>query len=1174
MTCTACGSPNPAGRKFCGQCGARLALACATCGAALDESQKFCGECGTPTAGPAVGPATRIQPAQPGAVAERRLVSVLFADLVGFTPFSEERDSEEVRETLTRYFDIASEVIGNHGGTVEKFIGDAVMAVWGTPIAHEDDAERAVRAALELLDAIKGLGLGISARAGVLTGEAAVTIGATNQGMVAGDIVNTAARLQSVALPGTVLVGEATFRAASAAIAFEDAGVQALKGKDEPVATWRALRIIAERGGRNRSDGLEPPFVGRDDELRTLKEAFSATGREGRARLVSITGPAGIGKSRLAWEFEKYLDGVVEDVWWHHGRSPAYGQGITFWALGEMVRARCGITESADAEATRTAVDAMLERYIPLVAERAWIAPAILALLGIEADKVAADELFARWRLLFERMADTGTVALVFEDLHWADPATLDFIDHLLDWSKQHPIFVVTLARPELLDNRPDWGVGRRSFVGIALDPLADDAVRQLLLGVAPGLPPDAVSRIVARAEGMPLYAVETIRMLVADRRLVLQGDEYVVSGDVADIAVPETLTALIAARLDALDPGDRALVLDASVLGQSFVPDGLAAVSGLERDAVEGRLRTLVRRELITLEADPRSPERGQYAFVQALIREVAYNTLAKRDRKERHLAAARYFEAIGSDELAGALAGHYVAAYENAPAGPEADALAAQARIALRAAADRAFALASFQQAVALLEAALKVAHDPGDRAAVLERMGTAASMSGRHGEAIAWLAEALQAARAGASSPDVMRVSLELGRVLIEAGSLGRAREVLQTAESECGAGDPVQLAAIRSLLARALMMSGHSEAARVMADQVLELAEAEELWPLLADTLVTKAGVYSNSGRAREARALLDLGLSLAEEHGLLNTRFRALYNRCGAAANIDMRAALESAEAGLALARRMGLPYWEQAFVGILGQFAVRRGAWDLAERELRPAMGLSLEGTDFMNVLTALVEIDASRGRDVTSLLERLDQFAAADVGGDYGAHGLGARGLAHLYAGRYAEAVDLFQRAAELRPASSRGLGVLAARALAWASDLQGAAAATAAALDAPREDRATDYLLRVLVGALDGALGRDPSGVTRALDALRRLESVSADADAGLAAIDLATIVGIEDTAVASALDDAEAFARESGLERWLGQIAAIRDRRAAATDGRAAVASMRPAAEVERG
>ena len=302
MICSSCGGANEPGKKFCGECGARLTLACVACGATITPGHRFCGECGAIVAGPssseASSPFASARPptsaarstaaAPPTPVAERRLVSILFADLVGFTALAEGRDSEETRELLTRYFDLSRDVIERYGGTVEKFIGDAVMAVWGAPVAREDDAERSVRAALDLVDAVRSMGAGIAARAGVLTGEAAVTIGATNQGMVAGDLVNTASRLQSAAASGTVLVGEATQRAASAAIAFEPAGEHSLKGKAIPIPAWIAVRVVAERGGKGRSDTLEAPFVGREDELRLLKDLFHATSREKRARLVSI----------------------------------------------------------------------------------------------------------------------------------------------------------------------------------------------------------------------------------------------------------------------------------------------------------------------------------------------------------------------------------------------------------------------------------------------------------------------------------------------------------------------------------------------------------------------------------------------------------------------------------------------------------------------------------------------------------------------------------------------------------------------------------------------------------------------------------------------------------------------------------------------------------------------
>jgi class 3 adenylate cyclase len=456
VVCSNCGTENPPGTKFCIECAARLSAVCPSCGHANLPTAKFCGECATPLARAA---ATQVAPnlgeaaaaAIPMAVAERRLVSVLFADLVGFTTLSADRDPEETRELLSSYFDLSRDVIGRYGGTVEKFIGDAVMAVWGAPVAREDDAERAVRAALDLVAGVPTLRAGLTARAGVLTGEAAVTLGATNQGMVAGDLVNTAARLQAAAPASAVLVGEATHRAASKAIAFEEAGEHLLKGKASPVPAWRALRVVAEVGGRNRSDAVEAPFVGRDEEFRLLKDLFHATGRERRTRLVSVIGPAGIGKTRLAWEFLKYVDGLVDTVWWHDGRSPAYGEGITFWALGEIVRGRCGLLETDDEATTRAKIAETVARWVPDPEERIWIESALLALLGVEA-RVGSEQLFGAWRTFFERIAATGPLVMVFEDLHFADGGLLDFIDHLLEWSKGVPIYIVTLARPELLE--------------------------------------------------------------------------------------------------------------------------------------------------------------------------------------------------------------------------------------------------------------------------------------------------------------------------------------------------------------------------------------------------------------------------------------------------------------------------------------------------------------------------------------------------------------------------------------------------------------------------------------------------------------------------------------------------------------------------------------------------
>ncbi len=475
MICPSCTTENQLGAKFCVECGTALALACPSCGAPHVEGQRFCAECGTALGAEAEAPvAPREAP-----TAERRLVTVLFADLVGFTAASEKRDAEETRELLSRYFDTSRRLIELYGGTVEKFIGDAVMAVWGTPTATEDDAERAVRAALDLVAAVSALGQeagaeDLRARAGVLTGEAAVTIGAEGEGMVAGDLVNTASRVQSAADPGTVYVGESTRRATEQTIVYEEAGSFELKGKASLTPLWKAQRVVSGLRGSLKSHGLEAPFVGRDRELRQIKDLFHDVAGEHKAHLISVTGIAGIGKSRLAWEFYKYFDGIAETVYWHRGRCLSYGEGVTYWALADMVRMRCRIAEEEDPESARSKLRATLEEHILDVEERGFLEPRLAHLLGL-ADHQARDkqDLFAAWRLFFERLAESYPTVLAFEDMQWADESLLDFVEHLLDWSRNHSILVVTLARPELLERRPTWGAGQRSFTSLYLEPLS-----------------------------------------------------------------------------------------------------------------------------------------------------------------------------------------------------------------------------------------------------------------------------------------------------------------------------------------------------------------------------------------------------------------------------------------------------------------------------------------------------------------------------------------------------------------------------------------------------------------------------------------------------------------------------------------------------------------------------
>jgi class 3 adenylate cyclase/predicted ATPase len=918
-------------------------------------------------------------------VAERRLVTVLFADLVGFTSLAEDRDPESTRELLTRYFDVAREAIERHGGTVEKFIGDAVMAVWGTPVAHEDDPERAVRAAMELVKEVPTLASQLAARAGVLTGEAAVTLGATNQGMVAGDLVNTAARLQGVAEPGTVLVGEPTMRAAERAIVFEEVGEHALKGKITPVPAWRAVRVVAYRGGTQRTDALEPPFVGRDEELRLLKDQLHAPGRDQRARLVSITGPGGIGKSRLVWELEKYMDGITENVYWHRGRSPSYGEGITFWALGEMVRRRAGLTEDDDEATTRERIHATVEEYVPDAAERTLVEPALLALLGYgDAGGGGRDALFPAWRTFFERISERGTTALIFEDLQWADSGLLDFIDHLLDWSKSRPILVVTLARPELFDKRPDWGAGRRAFTSLALDPLTDDAMQQLLEGVVPGLPPSAMSTIVSRAEGMPLYAVETVRALLAEGKIEREGDVFRPIGDLSTLTVPESLRSLIASRLDALDPADRGLLQDAAVLGQVFDVATLAEVSGIETSVLEERLRELARRELIEMETDPRSPERGQYKFVQALIREVAYGTLALRDRRSRHLAIARRYESLGEEELAGALASHYLAAYEASAEGAEADAVAAQARIALRAAADRAIALGAHVQAVAQLERALVITADETERAELLERAAASAN------EAALELAEryavdAVAAREAAGDTAGAYRATVLLAQVLIDLAELERAVEVLERRAAHDAPTLELE-ADLQVSLSRAYMRLGRGDEALQAADRALTLAEPLNLDRIVADAMNNRAAVLASRGRRREAIALQEAAVRIAADGGFTALQLRLLNNLSVNLADDEPVRSGRLAEEMLALASQVGSRlYHLMALTGSTYTLISEVRDWDRADADIAEAVA-NAPATHAIRLLSVQAIVRAIRGQPVDDLLASI-----ADLRGETG---------------------------------------------------------------------------------------------------------------------------------------------------------------------------------------
>jgi class 3 adenylate cyclase/tetratricopeptide (TPR) repeat protein len=985
-TCASCGGENAAGKKFCTECGTALAASCPACAAPVEGTERFCGECGSPltTSAPARSPVLAAQTTEQP-VSERRLVSVLFADLVGFTTVSESRDSEDVRELLSTYFDTCRRLVSLYGGTVEKFIGDAVMAVWGTPVAQEDDAERAVRAALDLVGSVSELDPVLRVRAGVLTGEAAVTLGAEGEGMVAGDLVNTASRIQSRAEAGTVLVGEPTKRATEAAVLYEEAGLHELKGKAEPASLFRALRVTAGRAGALRSEGLEPPFVGRNRELRLVKELFHASTDEKKAHLVNVVGIAGIGKSRLSWEFFKYIDGLVDTVYWHRGRCLAYGEGVAYWALAEMVRMRADIVEGEDLELAREKLRGTLARHVPEPEERSWIEPRLAHLLGL--DERAAherDDLFAGWRLFFERLADVSPTVLVFEDMQWADVSLLAFVEHLLEWSRSHPIYVLALARPELSERNPDFGRQSRNASTLSLESLSAHAMEALLDGFVPGLPERLRAQILECAEGVPLYAVETVRMLLDRGLLEREGEVYRPTGEIARLDVPETLHALVAARLDGLAPNERRLIQQASVLGKVFTKAGLSSISGLTESDLEPLLISLVRKEVLSLQADPRSPERGLCGFLQDLVKRVAYETLSKKERKMLHLAAAEHLErAFGpaEHEIAEVVASHYLSAYESAPDSDDAAEIKAKAREHRIRAAERAASLGANEEAQRYFEQAAELTDEPFARADLHERSGQAAFGAGRLAQAHDQLMQALELFETGGESHPAARVSARLAVIEWQQGDLDQALQRGEQAHAVLSADEPDQdIAVLAAELGRLHWFNAELGLAAERIETALDLAERLWLPEVLANALSTKGLIAETRGHMEEALALHYHAIELALGNDLLVVALRGYHNASEVLLARDRHEeAITLLTGALELVPRAGSRRYETYLLGNLSRSQLHGGHWNEAlESALR---AFEPSGTNAA-VVPPLIAIERGDVAEARRLLELDPRFA------------------------------------------------------------------------------------------------------------------------------------------------------------------------------------------------
>jgi class 3 adenylate cyclase/tetratricopeptide (TPR) repeat protein len=839
-TCPACGNENPDGAKFCNECAAPL------------------------------GP-----PVEAPALEERKVVSVLFCDLVGFTAASERQDPEDVRARIRPYYARLRREIERYGGTVEKFVGDAVMAVFGAPTAHEDDAERAVRAGLRILFAIEELNeadpeLGLRVRVGINTGNAVVALGARperGEGIVTGDVVNTAARVQTAAPVNGVAVGEPTYRATSRVFEYEPLAPVSLKGKAEPVSLWRpkAARV---RFGRDVLP-YETPFVGRDLEKPLLIGTFERAAQQRSLQLVTIVGEPGVGKSRLAAELFAYVDIKPGLTRWRQGRCLPYGEGITFWALGEIVKAEAGILESDSAEVAAAKLEAAVSLQEP---ERRWLLQRLAPLVGVEAGSPAErQELFAAWRRFVEGLAAANPTVLVFEDLHWADDALLAFLEYLAEWSQGVPLLLLCAARPELYERRPGWGAGLRNATTINLSPLSDRETAELVSHLVTGamLSREVEREILERAGGNPLYAEEFVRLL-ADRGL----------DALSEAAAPESVQALIAARLDTLSPERKSLLQDAAVVGKVFWSGALGEIGGRDEDEVHLALHELARKELVRPARSSSMAGEDEYTFWHLLVQDVAYSQIPRAERARRHGAAAIWIERKAGErveDLAEVLAHHYLQALElvlAAGAVKEAAELELPTRRFLVMAGDRAFAL-DVGRAGSYYERALEL-FSPGDpeRPDVLAKAGEAAHLAGRP-DAERRYAEAIAEFRARGNSLGAGRALVRLSEVRWLQGDTRQAWTLLDEAVELLEHETPgPELAHAYSQIAREHMMSVNSGAALEWSEKALGLAEelrlgfetvrARQFRGMARGYLGDLGGVQD----LREAlRLSLDLGLGL-------------------------------------------------------------------------------------------------------------------------------------------------------------------------------------------------------------------------------------------------------------------------------------------------------------------
>jgi class 3 adenylate cyclase/tetratricopeptide (TPR) repeat protein len=985
-------------------------LNCSNCGKENPAEASFCMSCATPLGAPASSVAE-----------ERKVVTALFCDLVGFTAASESADPEDVDRMLDTYFSMARVAIEAFGGVVEKFIGDAVVGVFGVPAAHEDDPERAVRAGLRIAGDAEDLasigGAPLLLRVGINTGEALVRLGispGSGEGFLTGDAINTASRIESVAPQMGVAVGLGTYEATAVVFDYEELEPATLKGKSEPVRVFHA-RSPRARLGTDLTRTHDTPFIGREIDLVLLKGIFDKTVAATSPQLVTVVGEPGLGKSRIVAELLGYIDTKPELIIWRQGRCLPYGEGITFWALGEVLKAHAGILES---DAPDVATD-KLEAVLPEGEERPWFRQRLLPLLGIEATSTAErEELFTAWRRFLEHIAEQDPTVIVFEDLHWADDAMLAFLEHLADRAEEVPLLVIGTARPELFERHPDYTNGLRNATPINLAPLSEEEIARLVSALLEStvIPAELQQPILDRAGGNPLYAEEFVRLLKDKDLLIRKGSSWELR-EGAEVPFPDSVQALIAARLDTLSADTKSMLADAAVIGKVFWAGAIEQMGERDLTGVTETLRELSRKELVRPARRSSIEGEVEYAFWHILARDVAYSQLPRASRASRHVAVARWIESKASErveDLAEVLAHHYRTALELARAAGRSDQaseLEAPALRFLSLAGERALGLDT-AAALASLELALALTPEGhAERPEALAKFGEAALQAGRFSEASEALEEAIASFRA---QGEVAAAARALGTLALVFGLLGDPRQWTLPVDALAllePLGPSPELVAALTEVVRADALQGRLDDAVRVADRAFELAQELGLprparalgYRGLARANVGDPGVLQDYREAIELATQAGQGREVALLHNNLAVM---LWGFEGPAAS------LEVLREGIAYAKARGLT--EMLDVLTLGTLD---GLIDTGEHEevLRiaaewaPRLEASGDVWDLIATRSAQARIFALRGvgAEVAEVLEWLEAAARGTEEPQTVAVGLGSSALARAGLGQ-----------------------------------------------------------------------------------------------------------------------------------------------------------------------